>query len=46
MAQAAELEADARRYRATAARMPEYMSFALERAALLEAQARALRGAP
>lgn len=41
---ASMLEADARRYRATAARMPEYMSIALENAALLEAEARALRG--
>lgn len=38
------LEEEARRLRATAARMPEYMNVALEHAALLEAEARALGG--
>ena len=41
---ASRLEADARRYRATAARMPELVEFSLCEAACLEAQARALRG--
>ena len=41
---ATRLEGEARSYRDTAARMPEYMSIALENAALLEAEARALRG--
>ena len=41
---ATRLEGEARSYRDTAARMPEYMSVALENAALLEAEARALRG--
>ena len=41
---ASRLEGEARSYRDTVAGMPEYMSLALERAALLEAQARALRG--
>jgi hypothetical protein len=46
MYNAGVLEADARRYRDAAASMPEYMNFSLEKAALLEAEARALRGAP
>ena len=41
---ASRLEGEARSYRDTVAGMPEYMSLALERAALLEAEARALRG--
>lgn len=43
---ASMLEADARRYRDTAASMPGYMDFALREAARLEDEARALRGAP
>ena len=45
MAKVNELEAEARRCRDYVAGMPEYLNFALEKAALLEAQARALRGA-
>ena len=41
---ASRLEAEARRCRDYVAGMPEYLNFALEKAALLEAQARALRG--
>jgi len=41
---ASRLEAEARSLRDTAARMPEYMSVALERAARLEAEALALGG--
>ena len=44
MAKVNGLEEEAQRLRGTVAGMPEYMSLALERAALLEAQARALRG--
>ena len=41
---ASRLEVEAQRCRDYVAGMPEYMCFALEKAALLEAQARALRG--
>jgi hypothetical protein len=43
--EAGRLEGEARSYRAMVACMPEYMSVAQEKAALLEAEARALRGA-
>jgi hypothetical protein len=45
LSKAQELESDAKSYRQTAASMPELMEIALRNAALLEAQARALRGA-
>lgn len=43
---AEELEAKARSYRDTAASMRDSIGFALHEAATMEAQARALRGAP
>ncbi len=44
MSKVGELEADARRYRDTAARMPELIELSLCKAACLEAEALALRG--